>query len=325
MKRIGTIFLFSAMLIFILSGYAVAQNILVYDFQAEGIDASTVKIARALIVSELSAVKGVVIVPPPAGESCYEEFCAKTTRAKMKADAVVIGQVYKIGETTSMKLIAAWTSESLHYSVSMKDIGEIDRVAPRLAQAIVKKMPYGQTATVETVTSKEQETFKRVQGDFSWGPVLGGLAPINNSYGGARFFYQITLSFRYETSQLGFEFDTGVYFNDEGKDKARAREWPLDFSMLYYFSGRDAAPYIGGSAGIHWIGVTKDLDKKDDEGDSLRKSYDGWTPSVSAFVGYELLRTHTFHFLARAGYRTGFISLGGPGAHGPFLSLGFVF
>ena len=295
-----------------------AKTFVMYELKAEGIDETTSGLVTGLLRSELSRVnQGDVRMVET--ERCYETACAREALARHKADAVIVGTIVKIGKSHTITMDVVWKKDTFHYKMILAEIEEINRLASRLAEAIVFKKSFDEAVSTKTVSKLEEETYRRVKGDFSWGPSLGFIAPIGGSYGGANMLYTIDLVFRYEIARLGFEFETGIYFNDQGSDDASAREWPLDFSMLYYFMDSDHSPFVGGSFGLHFIGVTTDLDEENEE------DYGSWTPSVAGYFGYEMLRTHTFHFAVRAGYRGGFAALDGPGAHGAFLALAMAF
>lgn len=303
---------------------ASAATFLVYEFDSAGVDETTAKLVSSLVRAELAAQPKTRVIP---GEGkCFEEACARAAREESKADAVVVGKLITLGKSTSLSVQAVWKKETLNYRVLMEDIGEINVLAPRLATAIAEKRTFVDAATVTTISEREKTMYKRVEGDFSWGPALGVLVPVNNSYGGADILYSIDLLFRYEIEHLGFEFDTGIYFSDGSDEKAQAYEWPLDFAMMYYFFDTDHSPFVGGSVGLHSIGVTLPKEEIEEEDDEDKEDYfHSWTASVSGFVGYELLRTHTLHVSFRAGYRYGFAALDGPGAHGPFLNIAMTF
>ena len=322
MKRIATA-LIVVLAVVIFAGPALAKTFVMHPLAGQGVDASTANLLSALIRSELARVSGATVRTLDA--PCHEEACAKETLTIARADMVLVGQVLKIGESHTLDLMAVWPKVTLKYKAVLEKIDEINRIAPRLAEAVANKNTFEQAITVTTVSMHEEKQYRKVQGDFSWGPSLGFLVPIGQSYGGTDILYDIELVFRYETAHLGFEFGTGAYFSDSGSDDSAAAEWPLDFAMMYFFSDQDHSAFVGGSFGLHYISVTTNIGQDETKDEQGEKRYDAWTPSVSAFGGYELLRTHTLHVAIRAGYRTGFVALDGPGAHGAFLAVAMTF
>lgn len=312
-------------------GVALAEDILVYKFTAAGVDEETAGIISSLLRAELAALNdGPVTLKPTAGE--LDATWARTTRGQERVDMVVVGGIFKVGDAATLKVIAADQNEAKEYHVVLKEIGEINTVAPRLARSIKSRQPFDESVTVTSVTKAETEQYQRVTGDFSWGPRLGALVPVGGSYGGAAVLYQILLNFRYEISWLGFEFLTGAYFAGPNDDDITAGEFPLDFAMMYYFSESNYSPFVGGSVGLHYIAVSY---PKEDGDEDHREDYDfddedtedhnTWTMSLAGFAGYEMLRTHSFHFTARLGYRIAINTLDDKGAHGPYFGVEMTF
>ena len=317
MKKAGFVLTIVLLMTGVATG-ASAESFAIHTLGSEGITPAEAMLVTGLLRAEVAQInKGPVNLVE--NTECYEEACAKKMVQGVAVDAVVVGKIYQLGDSITLSLDVVRKKETLHYRVVLEKIDEINRIAPRLADAIVSKRGYGESITVSSVSSYEAEKYKKVQGDFSWGPSLGFLVPVNNSYGGADIIYTIDLLFRYEIAHMGFEFDTGVYFNDNGSEDTGAGEWPLDFAMYYYFFEKDNTPFVGGSFGLHYIGLSVDQDSEDED------SFGAWTPSVSAFAGYELLRTHNLHISFKLGYRTGFVALDGPGAHGGFFAMAMTF
>jgi hypothetical protein len=316
MKRFLTLGIILVTLL-IFTQAASARTFLVMEFAAEGIDEPTVKLVTSLIRSEIAG-QTTAIVKHVSGKGCYDEACGTMALKSENADMALVGKIVQIGDRPTLHLLAVWPKETIRYAIFMTEIGEINRLAPRLAKAVVDKSSFEDAVSTKTVSEEEEEIYKRVKGDFSWGPMLGTLIPIGNSYGGGvNALFTIDLVFRYETDHFGYEFDTGIYFNAESDDHASAYEWPLDFAFMYYFVDGKNSPIVGGSLGLHLINVTTS--------DEWEENHRGWTTSASVFGGYELLRTHNFHVMFKGGYRFGLIALDGRGAHGPFVNIAFTF
>jgi len=219
----------------------------------------------------------------------------------------------------------------------------------------VKRQSFGEAATVTSVTKKEEQAYKtKIEGDFRMGPVIGVLVPVGGSYLGRNVMYEIAWTARYEISHFGMEAGVGINFAGNNDNYHGIYEVPIDFRGYYYFSDRDFTPFVGASFGLHnfqaWDRLTKSEKKAAenkaaaeefagrvhaavsgdpnlivDPGQEKDKNYREWALSVSAFGGVEMLRTHTLHVTAMAGYRFNFIRLDGKGAHGAFVDVGMTF
>jgi len=310
---------------------APAEEIIVYQFSAAGVDAETAGIITSLMRAELAALNdGPVTLKPNVGE--LDATWARVARGQERVDLVIVGGIFKIGDSATLKVIAADQHDAKEYHVVLREIGEINTVAPRLARSIKARQPFDESVTVTSVTKAETEQYQRITGDFSWGPRLGALVPVGGSYGGAAVLYQILLNFRYEIAWLGFEFLTGAYFAGPNDDDIAAGEFPLDFAMMYYFSESNYSLFVGGSVGLHYISVSYPKDGGHDEvefdwpgHEDETEEHDTWTMSLAGFGGYEMLRTHSFHFTARLGYRVAINTLDDRGAHGPYFGVEMTF
>jgi len=334
--------------ILLFAGGAAAESFVVYQPATEGYDTATAKVVGQLLASELEMKGGGKAAYVSGDQACVDETCARAALQQNLADAAIIGKLMKLGDKAILLLTVLRKDATTPYRVTATGIGEFDRLMPRLAEAIVARKSFEDAQTVSSVSAKEQETYKRVEGDFSWGPGLFTLVPVGGSYVGNRLLMGVLLDFRYEIARWGFEFETGCYFDDQSDEYHHAGEFPLDLSGMYFFSEGIGSFLAGGSVGLHYLSVQHKLTPEEKEqndrdvwngrvkasasGDNdylvdrkTDEEYGQWGPSVAVFGGYEFLRTHTFHIDARAGYRFTFINLDDNFAHGPFAVVHFTF
>ncbi|NLH48010.1 MAG: hypothetical protein GX444_05325 [Myxococcales bacterium] len=326
-----------------------AETFVVYQPQVEGFDASTANVVGQLLATEMERQDGAKAAYVAGDTACGDEACAKAALAQNVADVAVVGKLLKLGNKAIFIVTVVRKNGTTPMRLTADDVGELDRLMPRLAHAIYTGQSFEEAQTVTTVSEAERQTYKRVTGDFSWGPGIQTIVPVAESYaGGNDILLGFVLPFRYEIANWGFEFRTGIYFDDQSSEYNHVSEFPLDFSGMYYFSQGVGSPFAGLTVGIHYLNVidkvTDDEQKKNDreiwEGkakatatgnsdylvDKLEdKEWNRWAPSLAVFGGYEFLRTHTFHVDARLGYQYDIIGLDGKGAHGPFLAVHFTF
>ena len=328
---------------------ALCESFIVHQPTTEGFDEGTAKVVGELLAGELDKRDGTDAAYVTGEKACVDKECAEKQVADNLADAVVVGRLLKLGDKAIFATTVVRKSGTAQHRVTGEGIGEMERLMPRLADAIATGKSFEETMTVTSVSEKEREEHKRIQGDFSWGPGIGLLVPVAQSYGDTTsVMFGFLLPFRYEIARWGFEFETGVYFDDQSSEYTGAVEYPLDFSFMHFFSDGIGSPFVGGTLGIHYLavsdkltdeeelenrqdiwsarakntaanGVVRSTDREEDE------KWNQWGASLGAFGGYEFLRTHTFHVDARAGYRFTFIELDGNWAHGPFVAVHFTF
>jgi len=340
------ILLASILLVMVMAATASAKTLVVHRIQAEGFEAGTDTVVTRLLISEMQKLEGVEVPTVPEA-SCSDKECARQTLEETSADAVVVGSLNRLGSKVILLMEAVWSDQVKSYTVTMEDLGELDRLAPRLADAIVNRTTFEKTVTVETVSAKEEEQQKRIKGDFSWGPSLGVMVPMADSYVDADMLFSIKVPLKYEISRVGIGFETGIDFEVTTEEGHSAVEWPLDLFAMYYISKGSHSPFFGGSFGLHYINVNREL--TDDEKRELdekiwlgkvkyaatgddkylvekpEEHYSEWAPAISAFAGWEFLRTHTAHLAARVGYKYAFVELDDEGAHGVFIDVSLTF
>ncbi|MCZ7586463.1 MAG: hypothetical protein M5R36_25775 [Deltaproteobacteria bacterium] len=93
----------------------------------------------------------------------------------------------------------------------------------------------------------------------------------------------------------------------------------MDVGGLMFFYDLDVTPFLGASAGAHYINLRTRRHR------GAVESADGFATAASAFVGYAFLRNTNVRADVRGGYRTAFIGLDGHGAHGVFFATSLTF
>lgn len=351
-RRVSFTALLAVFMVLAFGGAAHAQGsagrtVVVLDPAAEGFDAQTSRAVAELIGSEFTSRGWSARVMHE--RVCADKACRDALRAEQSANMVVSGRLIKLGERAILTVEIDEGTAVRNERVSADGVGEFDRLIPRLVDAIISGRSYEASQTVSTVSEAEQKEYRRVTGDFSNGPGLAFLVPIGGSYGGeVPYLLGVGYPLRYEIDKLGFEFRLGLLFDSAASETDHAFEFPMDLNAMYYFSEAANSAFVGGGIGLHYLHVSRDLsDEEIDDNDTdifngrvqaaatgnkgyveerlEDESWNQWAPAANAFVGYEFLRTHTFHADVRVGYQALFVKLDGQGAHGAFLNAHFTF
>lgn len=334
-----------ALLLLIFAGAASAETFLVHKITADQFEAGTDIVVARILQAALSNQPNTTASVAKEGAFCADVECAKQNLETQGVDAVLIGSINKLGNKVILIVEVVRKEGTTSYTISMEELGELDRLAPRLADAIVKRKAFEQAATVETVSKKEEELHRRIKGDFSWGPSLGIIVPTASSYGDANQLFSITIPLRYEISKFAVGFETGIYFEVTDKEGHSIAEWPLDIVGMFYFSKGSHTPLVGVSGGLHYIQINREMTEEERERweekmwncqnrylftgeecpEKPEEHWNAWAAQISAFAGWEFMRTHTAHLAARLGYRYAFAELDGDGAQGLFFDLALTF
>jgi hypothetical protein len=338
--------LFILLILMLSAATASAAGFRVHPILASGFHEGAGPTVTNMLKTEIANQPGAQVLPD-SDIFCTNEACAQADREESGADAVIVGSIDKLGSKAIMLVQAIWADQTLRYNVSLVDLGELDRLAPRLASAIVNRTTFEQAMTVETVTEKEEKTYKKIAGDFTFGPAMGVMVPVADSYVGAGTLFGFSLPLRYEMTQFAFGFEPGVYFDGNPEEGQSTVEWLMDATVIYYIFDGWHSPMVGGMFGLHSITINRELTEEQTEQqeedifkgrikavatgdndylvDPEPQYYSGWAASASAFTGYELFRTYTAHVAFRLGYKYTFIELDGEYAHGPFFDLALTF
>lgn len=334
-----------ALLIASAAANALAETFLVYKIDAIQFEEGTDVTVTQLLRSELAKQPGTSALLAPLDSPCADVSCAQKEIETAGVDAIVVGLLRKLGDKAILIVDVVRKDGVQSYTVSLENLGELDRIMPRLAVAIVQKKTFEEVITVETVSKKEEELHRRIKGDFSWGPSLGIIVPTASSYGDANQLFSITVPFRYEISKFAVSFETGVYFEVTDEEGHSIGEWPLDIIGMYYFSKGSHTPFVGTSFGLHYIQINREMTEEERERweekmwecqnrylftgeecpEKPEEHWSAWAVQISAFGGWEFMRTHTTHLAGRVGYRYTFAELDGDGAQGLFFDLALTF
>lgn len=137
----------------------------------------------------------------------------------------------------------------------LDDLGEIEKAAPRIAEAMTGGRRLTESQEMASVTRAEAKTMEKKDGDFLWGVGLYGMGVLGTDNIGS-FGFQ--LAFTYETPELGIHgaFRSGGA-GGGGDDEVTVGE--ITIGARYFFSQTDTSVFAGGGLS----GVTIDIDQND--------------------------------------------------------------
>jgi hypothetical protein len=324
MKKIAITIAAAMIIMAMTAGSALAESFIVYDFKAKSSQRNDARVMAKILATELNSMSD-TRAAHKAGKKCYSVSCAGSSREKYGVDAVVVGQIERLQGEILFFYDAVWADDVITEKINLANLEEFDRLAPRIAEAIRNKKTFAELMGIDSVSKKEEHpSWAKQTGDFSIGLGLGAMAPLNGSYLDAAGIYQFSFGFKYELLDYGLELDLGYGFGESSKSGYSIREFPIDFSFLYYFSKRDRGPFIGATFGVHGIDILQDHSGGFDNG------IDKWAVMTGGFVGYELGRAQTVSFHGRIGYKAYYVDFEEYGydnniVHGPFLMIGLSF
>jgi hypothetical protein len=285
----------SVVLLLVLCAVALPQTkILLYDFEARGVDASVIRTTTQVLRDALNGTYKYIVVDPAAGTFCYNVVAAAESAKKYDASQALVGNIMTIGgkQFLTYQLVdAVGSTVLLADKIELPPMDEFPTMADRIAASVVEKKPYLQTIEPENVTQPEvNPQFKHPRqpyaGVFLTAGYLFQMSQRPYSVNGGSTYYMSTnlvnlnLAVSFETQQMLTMLQLGLL-------RGNHSEQDLTFDVIgnYVMGKGDFAPFFGGG-----IGITRyswDLDKNDGM-------------SLSAGVGMLALRTYYFRILAAA-------------------------
>ncbi len=285
----------SVVLLLVLCTAAMPQTkILLYDFEARGVDVSVIRANTQVLRDALNGTYKYVVIDPAPGTFCYNVLAAADSAKKYGAAQVLIGNIMAVGgrQFLTYQLVDAGSSTlMLADKFDLPPMDQFPTMAERVAHAIVEKKPYAETIEPGKILETEAASpwFKHPRK-----PYAGILMTAGYHY----LFVQrpeAYLSNRLVNLNLAVSFETEHMLTllQIGYIRGVHDERDISFDLLsHYVSGRgDFAPFYGGGVGITRFLWTEPEGPQEDN-DALM---------LSAGGGVIGLRTYYFRLIA-AGY-----------------------
>ena len=302
----------SMVVLLVLCAAATAQTkILLYDFEARGVDVSVIKTNTQVMRDALNATYKYIVVDPAPGTFCYNVLAAADSAKKYGAGQALIGNIMTIGgkQWLTYQLVDATSSTVLLADkLELPPIDEFPTMSDRIAASIVERKPYSETVEPEKMTSAEvNPQFKHPRKPYAGVFLTAGymfemrqrpFAVINDTtYYMSTNLVNLNLAVSFETQQMLTMLQLGLL-------RGIHSEQDLSFDVLsnYVMGKGDFAPFVGGG-----IGITRFSWEGGNNNDGL---------NLSAGVGVLALRTYYFRILAAAYANYTFASNDWAGVHG---------
>lgn len=159
----------------------------------------------------------------------------------------------------------------------LQTLGDIEKAAPRLAEAMTGGRALAQSQEMETVTHAEAKKMEKKDGDFLYGVGVYGMAVLGfETYGS--FGFQGAVA--YETPEFGAHGALRMGGAGGGGDDSGA-SFELTVGGRYFFSQTDTAFFAG--VGLAGLGIF---------GDNDQASYEGAGLGAYGEFGLEFLRLY---------------------------------
>jgi len=297
MSKLRSVVLLAALL-----AIAAGQTkVLLYDFEARGVDASVIRTTTQLLRDALNGTYKYIVVDPAPGTFCYNVVAAAESAKAYSAAQALIGNIMTIGgkQFLTYQLVDAATSAVLIADkITTPEMDEYPVMAGRIARSIVEREPYGETAEPEVMTTAEVEPkFKHPRkpyaGVFLSAGYLFTMQPRQFSYQDSTGTHKADMATNLVNLNMAVSFETQQLLTmlQLGLLRGKHSEQDLAFDLMgnYVMGNGDFAPFVGGGIGVtrySWVshGVTLHNDGM----------------SLSAGAGMLGLRTYYFRMLLAA-------------------------
>jgi hypothetical protein len=273
-NRIVLIILFSLAL----SGLAVAQErVVVFEFEAIGVDEQTVTAATHIFRNELGATGEFSVIPKEEMEAkladagitdfdCYDPDCAAANGFAVGAEKAIIGSLTKLGErlTAEVRLVNVIRKEVVFTDrFSAISLDDLDSALRKLAKAVAGRKKIESEVTRYAITEEETLEPRRKKAYITSGASFGFGFPLGDSYLKVDNLKTLTWMMRYEAGNLVIDNSVGVSWGSGEPDtiggfivdKKKVTILPWDIGVRYVFNREaDFTPFVGGGIGLHFIG-----------------------------------------------------------------------
>ena len=149
----------SVILLLVLCAAAMPQTkILLYDFEARGVDASVIRTTTQVLRDALNGTYKYIVVDPAAGTFCYNVVAAADSARKYEAANALVGNIMTIGgkQWLTYQLVDAGSAAVLLADkIDLPPLDEFPTMADRIAVSIAERRPYSETVEPEKMTSPE--------------------------------------------------------------------------------------------------------------------------------------------------------------------------
>jgi hypothetical protein len=285
----------SVILLLALCAVAMPQTkILLYDFEARGVDVSVTRANTQVLRDALNGTYKYVVVDPAPGTFCYNVLAAADSAKKYGAAYALIGNIMSIGgkQFLTYQLVDATAATVLLADkFDLPPMDQFPTMAERVSVAIVEKKPYMET--IEPGNILETETgpwLKHPRKPYAGILMTGGYQyhfverPNPSGFFGTRLV-NLNVAVSFETQQMLTMLQIGYM---------RGVQWEQDISFdligNHVVGNGDFAPFFGGGIGITKF-LWRKLDGAADDNDAL---------ILSAGGGMLGLRTYYFRLIAAA-------------------------
>ena len=210
---------------------------------------------QSLLVNELNR-RGVFASATRSRAPCDNEGCAAAEAASARTPRVIIGSLQPFAEKI---LVTASVYEAGvgmlpgRYDLIIDTPADLDVAARRIAGAIADEGDTEENQALGAITELETEPDRRRQGDGGLSLSMGGLVPINDTYGAADAGLSVGLGYWYEGRNYALETAIGFRFSTDTSGERRFYEVPVDVGAYYILGLGDVAPFIGVGGGLRYL------------------------------------------------------------------------
>lgn len=179
--------------------------------------------------------------------------------------------------------------------VQLAGIEEVPVGALRIADALMHEKTIKNTASVDTLVGQETRTYEKQYGETLFAFGVLGMAIVDETAAG----YGAFLRLYYEAARYAVGADAQL--GGSNQDNRDASLVGLSVGGRYFLNAGDITPFVGGGAGILWLGaerrVALDTTPPDPYGyEDDFQSYEGTGAALYGEFGVEFLRLHSSRF-----------------------------
>jgi hypothetical protein len=260
MRKLRTV-----ILLFALGAAAVAQTkILLYDFEARGVDVSVIRANTQVLRDALNGTYKYLVVDPVPGTFCYNVLAAADSAKRYGASQALVGNIMAIGgkQFLTYQLVdAASATVLLADKIELPPMDEFPTMADRIAASIVDKKPYLETIEPEKVLETEvgpqiRHPRKPYAGVFLSAGYMFTMRHRSYTYQnmGDTTTYSADMSSNLVNLNLAVSFETQQMLTmlQIGLMRGVHSESDLTFDVVgnYVFGNGDFAPFTGAGIGV---------------------------------------------------------------------------
>ena len=273
---------------------------------------------QVLLVNELAG-RGLSAERAGVGP-CGDARCAAEVARTTQAPYVVVGSLQPFGEKIVVTAVVYEAGRGLlpdRFDITVDTASDLDVAAKRIASAIAGGGDTEQNQELGAITDIETDPDRRRRGRSSFTLSLGGVVPIDDTYGTSDGGLSIGVGYWYEGRNYAIETVIGLRFSGDTDGEREFYEVPLDIGVYYILGLGDFAPFIGGGGGLRWMSDARPGTIQ--VGSVITTVNDGQVEDnafgFGGFVrgGVMLLRTYTVSLSISARYAINFMDLNDAG------------